>query len=81
MSDKEKVLDQPSTEGGRRDLQYQLLLVLERCNEQLVMEFASAEQRLNKIAMLKAQLAIQRAKLELRYKVRMPFTEHGMAEE
>ena len=76
VSDAERVLDQPLTAEGKRDLHYQLrLLVLERQNEQLIMEFAAAEQRLNEVAMLKAQLATQRAELELRFKAGMPITQ------
>ena len=69
------MLQQPLTAEGKRDLHYQLrLLVLERRNEQLMMEYAAAEQRLNEIAMVKAQLATQRAELELRYEAGMPMT-------
>ena len=76
MPDAERVLDQPLTAEGKRDLHYQLrLLVLERQNEQLIMEFAATEQRLNEVAMLKAQLATQRAELELRFKAGMPITQ------
>ena len=84
VSDAERVLQQPLTAEGKRDLYYQLrLLVLERRNEQLMMEHAAAEQRLNEIAMMKAQLATQRAELELHYEAEMTVTalEQEMAEE
>ena len=84
VSDAERVLQQPLTAEAKRDLHYQLrLLVLERRNEQMMMEYATAEQRLNEIAMMKAQLATERAELELRYEAGMPVTplEQEMAEE
>ena len=58
-------------------------MVLERQNEQLMMAYVAAEHRLNKITMMKAQLATQRAELELRYEAGMPVSalEQEMAEE
>ena len=84
VSDAERVLQQPLTTEGKRDLQYQLrLLVLERRNEQLMMEYVAAEHRLNEITMMKAQLATERAELELRYEAGMPVStsEQEMVEE
>ena len=71
VSDAERVLDQPLTAEGKRDLHYQLRpLVLERRNEELIMEFAAAEQRLNEVAILKAQPTTQRAELPWSYVLR-----------
>ena len=58
-------------------------LVLERRNKQLMIEYVAAEHRLNEISMMKAQLATQRAELDLRYEAGMPVSalEQEMAEE